>query len=276
MFDIAILGCGYLGKAVAKSAINEGLAVAGSSTSEAGCKKLEELSLQPVELRLNNEEAAEGEALSRLLDTRNLLISFPPPRLNDHYSDYLAALGALTMAVNKSNIGQVIFISSTGIYPSINREVDEFTDLDKLQGKSAMLRDAEQILKQELKKPLVIMRLAGLVGPKRHPGRFLAGREGLDGAMVPVNLVHVGDCVAAIRLVFDKAPLEAVYNVVADEHPNREAFYTQAANSLGLPPPTFSDTGMKKWKLVSNILIRTQLGFEFSFPILPKPTPNGI
>ncbi|MBW6351747.1 hypothetical protein, partial [Pseudomonas aeruginosa] len=39
-----------------------------------------------------------------------------------------------------------------------------------------------------------ILRLAGLVGPSRHPGRFFAGKSAPDGQHV-VNLVHLQDVV---------------------------------------------------------------------------------
>ena len=45
-----------------------------------------------------------------------------------------------------------------------------------------------------------ILRLAGLVGPGRHPGRFFAGKSAPDGQH-GVNLVHLEDVIGAIELL---------------------------------------------------------------------------
>ncbi|MCQ5003221.1 SDR family NAD(P)-dependent oxidoreductase, partial [Escherichia coli] len=44
-----------------------------------------------------------------------------------------------------------------------------------------------------------ILRLAGVVGAGRHPGRFFAGKTAPDGDHV-VNLVHLDDVIGAITL----------------------------------------------------------------------------
>ena len=42
--------------------------------------------------------------------------------------------------------------------------------------------------------PHCAVRFAGLIGPARPPGRFLAGRTDLAGGERPVNLVQQIDC----------------------------------------------------------------------------------
>ena len=82
-----------------------------------------------------------------------------------------------------------------------------------------------------------ILRLAGLVGPSRHPGRFFAGKSAPDGQHV-VNLVHLQDVVAAIELLLQAPKGGHIYNLCAPRHPARGLFYPQMARELGLPPMT--------------------------------------
>ena len=58
-----------------------------------------------------------------------------------------------------------------------------------------------------------ILRLAGLVGPGRHPGRF-AGKTAPDGEH-GVNLVHLEDVIGAITLLLQAPKGGHIYNICA-------------------------------------------------------------
>lgn len=62
-------------------------------------------------------------------------------------------------------------------------------------------------------------RLAGLVGPSRHPGRWLAGKTGLPGGNAPVNLVHQDDVIGILLRVLENNMLGDVFDVCANERP---------------------------------------------------------
>ncbi|MEO9373094.1 hypothetical protein ABI428_35485, partial [Pseudomonas aeruginosa] len=65
-----------------------------------------------------------------------------------------------------------------------------------------------------------ILRLAGLVGPGRHPGRFFAGKTAPDGEH-GVNLVHLEDVIGAITLLLQAPKGGHIYNICAPAHPAR-------------------------------------------------------
>jgi nucleoside-diphosphate-sugar epimerase len=56
-----------------------------------------------------------------------------------------------------------------------------------------------------------ILRLAGLVGPARHPG-FFAGKTAPDGQQ-GVNLVHLEDVISAITLLLQAPKGGHIYNL---------------------------------------------------------------
>ncbi len=112
-----------------------------------------------------------------------------------------------------------------------------------------------------------IVRLAGLVGPGRHPGRFFAGKSAPDGQHV-VNLVHLDDVVGAIELLLQAPKGGHIYNICAPSHPARSTFYPLMARQLGLAPPAFrrGKVWQDKGKIIDGNRICHELGFEYQYP----------
>ena len=111
-----------------------------------------------------------------------------------------------------------------------------------------------------------ILRLAGLVGPGRHPGRFFAGKTAPDGEH-GVNLVHLEDVIGAITLLLQAPKGGHIYNICAPMHPARNVFYPQMARQLGMEPPEFRDgTDNGKGKVIDGNRICNELGFEYQYP----------
>lgn len=106
-----------------------------------------------------------------------------------------------------------------------------------------------------------VVRLAGLIGPGRHPGSFFTGKGVQRGRHTPVNMVHQSDAVRAITWILENGLWGETYNVCHPEHPPKGEYYPQMAKQIGLEPPTFSDE-ITDWKIVSSDkLVKT--GFKF-------------
>ncbi|MCL1125281.1 hypothetical protein [Shewanella surugensis] len=112
--------------------------------------------------------------------------------------------------------------------------------------------------------PTCVLRFAGLVGPNRHPGRFLSGKSDIAGGAAPVNLVHLGDFVKAVTCIILADNVQSVYNLCAQEHPSRQAFYRAASIDLGLTLPVFNQIE-QVGKRVDGDLITRDLGFAYQF-----------
>ncbi|WP_052678885.1 NAD-dependent epimerase/dehydratase family protein [Shewanella algae] len=264
MKHIAVWGCGWFGLPLAKELLARGVKVCGSKRTEEGADLLRKEGMDAVTLNL-----AEPAPLPSLPDGCDALVLNIPPGLRRGANDYLSSLERLLPVIAASSIKRLLFISSSGVYPQSQGVVTEATSVDApADSYSGTLAMAEQkilaLANESLK--VTVIRFAGLVGPGRHPGRFLAGKTGLPGANAVVNLVHLDDCInACLQLLTAANPAGTIYNLCAPCHPTRQEFYPLAAKALGLASPEFateSETG--KW--VDGSLICRELDFEYSYP----------
>jgi nucleoside-diphosphate-sugar epimerase len=111
-----------------------------------------------------------------------------------------------------------------------------------------------------------VLRMAGLVGGSRKPGRFLAGKKDIPNGEAPVNLVHLDDCIGLIQSLIKQEAFGHTLNVVADGHPTRAAFYTAQAEKEGLEPPTFKGNKELAYKIISNEQAKALLAYTFQHP----------
>jgi nucleoside-diphosphate-sugar epimerase len=113
-----------------------------------------------------------------------------------------------------------------------------------------------------------VIRFGGLIGPERHPVRFLAGRTQLENPEAPVNLIHQEDCLAILQKCIQLSFENQVYNAVAPHHPTRVNYYQEKAKSLQLPLPEFDFSKASVGKTVSCEKLQTALGYTFLKPSL--------
>ena len=257
---ISILGCGWLGRAVAKRLVTLGYQVYGSTTTVEKIPILKSFGIIPFELHVD--PYVHGVHLDTFFNVPTLLITLPFRRkLKDprHYYDQL------TNILNKCPVDtKIIFTSSTSVYPLENRtfsEEDPFTT-DSIRSKA--LFEVEQLVR--LHRPRsTILRLAGLYGQERPIGKFMASRKEVARPDAPVNLVHQDDVVTIICELLLRRLESLTLNVVSDEHPSRRELYVQKAKALGLNPPTFAEDD-NAYKIISNQKIKALLGYTFQHP----------
>lgn len=268
---ISILGCGWLGRPLGAELARQGYRVRGSTTTP---KKLEALradDIEPYLIRLDPDLT--GKEVPDFFEADLLFLNVPPPRNRDDLRTYhLRQIDAVIDAASKTAISWVIFASSTGVYPKVDRVVTEDdapSDLDATEGPmrtiGRVLLDAERHLQSADAFDTTVLRFAGLYGGDRHPARFMAGRQNVKGGDAPVNLIHRDDCIGIVQAVIAQDARGAVFNACSDAHPARREFYPAAARQLGVEPPTFaSDDGTNK--TVSNQKVKQELDYRFQHP----------
>lgn len=257
---ISILGCGWLGLPLAKRLVKEGFRVKGSTTSPAKVSVLEEAQIQAYVFKVT--DGFEGE-VEDFFEADILVLNIPPGRRNPKVeTEHPQQVARVVKAAIKGGIQQLVFISSSSVYGSNNDIVTERTTAAPTTGSGRALVRAEQLL-QEQDITLTILRMAGLFGPNRHPARFLAGKKDVKNATAPINLVELDDAVSAILGVIQQEKWGTLYNVCADDHPQRKDYYTQQAIALDLAPPTFLEEEVATYKIVANQKIKTELGLTF-------------
>ena len=186
-----------------------------------------------------------------------------PPRSRSSESNYLATLQAGLELAKQLNCKGFILCSSTGVYPTDNGHYDESTTINCQSARQQQLFDAEQLVLNAGGK---VLRLAGLVGPGRDPGKFVAGKELSSSSQQVVNMVQQQDVIAAIFSVIENwSSANSIYNVVNPSHPTKADYYQQKCAEQGNQPPTFTSHD-KGERIIDGSAIES-LSFRYQAPI---------
>ncbi len=186
-----------------------------------------------------------------------------PPRSRSSESNYLATLQAGLELAKQLKCKGFILSSSTGVYPADNGHYDESTAINCQSARQQQLFDAEQLVLSAGGK---VLRLAGLVGPGRDPGKFVAGKELSSSSQQVVNMVQQQDVIAAIFSVLENwSSASSIYNVVNPAHPIKADYYQQKCTEQGNQPPTFTNHD-KGERIIDGSAIES-LSFRYQAPI---------
>jgi nucleoside-diphosphate-sugar epimerase len=241
--SITVLGCGWLGLPLAIKLKGKGWAVKGSTTRAEKLDLLANEGIDPFLVHLDNIDAVD----TRFFNSDVLLINVPPGLRKRSEEAYLAEMEQLLGMVKLSPAKYVVFISSTSVYPELNRVISDVNNADT---NSALYR-SEQLFTQCKSFKTTVIRFAGLVGPGRDPSRFFAGKLDVPNGQAPINLIHLDDCIGLIEAVLEQQQFGFTYHAASPHHPAKQAFYTEAAQLAGLALPGFVDE-LKDWKVVDS------------------------
>lgn len=275
MKPVAILGCGYSGRRVARRLLARRIAVIATTRPPPALDDLRALGAQ-VE-RLDFPEPDSRELLRRIIPAGALvLISIPTLRRGDQLFDptpqLVEALG--------TRPSRVLYLSTTGVYGN-RHDVDESTPPAPVTERQRLRMAAEEAVAAG-PWPSLILRCAAIYGP--HRGVHQAMREErykLVGAGANfISRIHVDD----LALLCERAllsDLTGAYPVADDEPcPSREiaAF---CARILGLPlPPAVGPDEVDETRLadrrVDSSAIRNALGIELHYPSYRVGIPAAI
>lgn len=265
MKNVSILGCGWLGFPLAQKCRENGFLVKGSTTSVGKLAVLEDAKIQPFLIDLK-EEKVTGEIADFLSNTEVLIIDIPPKLRGEHKENFVRKIENLIPCIEASKIKKVLFISSTSVYGNENGRVTEETALNPDTESGRQLVQVEKILQSNPNFKTTVLRFGGLIGPERHPVKFLAGKENLDNPEAPINFIHQEDCMAIIEKIIAAEDFGAIFNAVAPFHPTRKAYYTQKALEFNLPLPKFKEMS-EKGKIIDSGKIISVLNHSFALDL---------
>jgi nucleoside-diphosphate-sugar epimerase len=259
---VAVLGCGWLGLPLAQALLTQGHRVLGTTTTPSQLPVLQAAGIEPHLLQLGADFNNADEArLTSILRATDILVLNVPPR-SAVAGGYPQLLRPVHRAVASARLKAVLFVSTTGVYldePRIMREQDAISTRDAA---SDVLRTEGHFVPRYGQWKSTVVRLGGLIGPDRAPGRFLAARHNLAQGDAPVNLLHLTDAVGVLQTIIDQEIWGHTLNICASLHPSRREFYPAAAEYLGLQPPTFKPE-YSSGKLIDNSLMRSLVPYEF-------------
>ncbi len=217
---IAIIGCGYVGKVVARYWHQDvGLDVTVTTTTPAKITELAAIFRQAIVLQGNDREA-----MQNLVQNQDvILLSVGAKNANLYVETYLQTSKILAEILkhNSTTVKQVIYTSTCSIYGNQDGAlVDEDSPVNKDKPNVETLQQTEEILLSIAKENLrvCILRLGGIYGPGRELVKIfsrVAGTTRPGKGNEPSNWIHLDDIVGAIEFARQQQ-LQGIYNLVDD------------------------------------------------------------
>ena len=263
MTQISIIGLGWIGLPLAQLLLEKGHTVVGSTTTAEKQVKIKELGVEAIQFALV--PFPQGKAFQKLFTSEVLVINIPPKSRNTDGKLYLEQMKYLRTMVEQAGIQKIIFVSSTGVYPSHTRTEPYLEDEEVTEGTTGNIT----LLKGEKSftdwNELTLVRFGGLMGDDRIPGKYFAGKENVAGH-TRVNYIHKRDAVRMLAWIIENELWGQTYNGVAPIHSLRKDIYSRNVFDLGFEPPKSYQNPIKdENRLISGDKI-LKTGFEFEFP----------
>lgn len=282
-----IIGCGYLGRRVAKLWQQEGSEVCALTRSRTNAHELRTLGIESF-----LGDVTRSESLTQLpsADTVLYAVGFDrnaAPSQHDVYVDGLAnvlrELGA--------RVGRVIYVSSTSVYGQAAGEwIDERSATNPTRENGRVCLEAETVLRNVLLAPesgptINVLRLAGIYGPRRLLQRIESLKAGTPLTGNPdafLNLIHVDDAAQTV-LACEKLGETGETYLVCDDRPiRRREYYDKLAALVGAPQPVYADAlsgetraeGLNK--RCSNRKMHERLHVVLRYPDIDVGLPHAV
>ena len=250
---VVVLGAGWLGQELCLQLQASGCQVEGTRTTANN--------VYPWSRVLRSEQQQLEHTLSL---QQAYWVCAIPPRARKADSNYLATLQQSLELAQQMSAKGFLLCSSTGVY---NTDAGHYNEQGELASKAStrinVLRSAEELVLQQGGK---VLRLAGLQGPNREPGRFVAGKALSSSSNARVNMVERQDVIDAISSVLMQwQQAQSIYNVCYPAHPTREDYYRYHCQQQGTAMPSFAATDNVDRVIQAQAI--TELGFSYRYPI---------
>lgn len=256
---ILIIGCGWVGNLAADQFLKQEDLVWASTTQEDKLPLLEEKGIHPLLLDFTQGIPADDSVKSLEKQIFDLIIISVPVRRNEDPIHCREKFKNVIVLVNRLASKKVIYLSSIGVYEPKNGTIIE-TSAVKEQGTIFLI---EEYLTHELN-GLIILRLGGLFGFGRIPGRYFSGKVTTVGHE-KANYVHGTDVARALLELSRKDVPAGPYNLVAPVHPLKKDIYEKMAEKYGFLPVLYAETASVQ-KEVSSQKLMDALHFTFALP----------
>ena len=245
MKRISVLGCGWLGKSLAISLLDEGYSVKGSTTSEEKLDLLEMNNIAPYVVNIS-----EFEEFDDFLYTDILIIAITSKDVDGFEN--------LISQIENSEIQKVLFISSTSVYGMLNKVITEEDAVLKTP-----LTAIENLFRENTFFETTIIRFAGLFGDVRQPSNWFKNGRKIPHPKGFVNMIHKEDCIEIIHEIIDQNCWNETFNACSNHHPTRREFYTIAKLSNDFEIPEFEENEVYEWKIISSKKVQEVLEYTF-------------
>jgi nucleoside-diphosphate-sugar epimerase len=219
--NVAIIGCGYVGKAIADYWRHElGFFVTATTTAPENIATLEDYAQRVVVVKGDDPAGL----LSVLRDQDTVLLSVGARNGYIYEQTYLHTAQTLVSVLKQApRVRQLIYTGSYAVYGDRDGAwVDESSPVAPASANGLILAQTEQVLLSVSSDNLnvCILRLGGIYGPGRELVKIFgraAGTTRPGNGYDATNWVHLDDIVGAIEFAQSNR-LEGIYNLVDDAH----------------------------------------------------------
>lgn len=265
--NILIIGCGYIGKAVASHWKSQEHRITATTRSPENAVKLSSLVDEVIILDGND-----VDALTKALHNQEaVLLCVAAGSYELYEATYLDTAKTLTKVLSTTpQVKQVIYTGSTAVYGEHGGAIvtEKTSSTLESHGPQVLAATEQQLtLLASPERHVCLFRLGEIYGPDREITRRLRNLQGkaLFGTGDTIaNVIHRDEVVAAIDFALQHH-LNGIYNLCNDIHLPRKELYEQICLLEGLPPVTWDPTKKRYHggnKTVSNQKLK-DLGFAF-------------
>jgi nucleoside-diphosphate-sugar epimerase len=229
---VVVLGCGYVGLALAARVRDSKIQVLGTTRggreAELRAAGITPISLAPATPsgRGVDDEDSLLDLLAPYVDAETALVAtFPPDGATD-----------LAVASLAQRAGAAVYLSSTGVYGDRHGVIDDLSEPAPDSPRTTLRLRAEELWRAA---GATVLRVAAIYGPGR--GMHVRVREGSariagDGRQY-ISRIHVDDLVSAIWRSIERRLGPEAY-VIADDEPAQQGEVVRyLAELLGVPVP---------------------------------------
>lgn len=287
--QVLIIGCGDIGRRVAKIWQKSGKSVSAMVRSEASLNALKQLKIHAYQADLDNQ--------SNLLDLpykHSLLYYFAPPPAKGVQDTRMAKF--LKNLTQKGALPcQLIYISTSGVYGDQQGQlIDEQTPVNPQVDRAKRRYDAEQQLQQWSKDnsvPITLLRVGGIYGPGRLPLQRLKDHIPMlhENLAPQTNRIHADDLAQVCVAAATKKAAGEIYNVSDGSNSNMTEYFNTIADFCGLARPPLVNwqeaeksiskgmlSYLKESRRMNNSKMIKELGIQLKYPTLKDGLKNSF
>jgi nucleoside-diphosphate-sugar epimerase len=270
--NAAILGCGYVGRAVASAwQENSDLNVTVTTTTAEKIPQLEAIADRAIVWK-----SPDREGLKSILRNCNTVLLSIGARYASYADTYLQAAESLTsILAEMPHIKQVIYTGSYAVYGDRQgEEVVESSPLMPATENGEALAKTEQVLLSAMTENcrVCLFRLGGIYGPDRELVKIFSRAAGTTRAGTGneiTNWIHLDDIVGAIEFA-RQHQLSGIYNLVDGAHLTGRELLDRIMDKHNLPRVTWdaSQPSLRAYNAKVSDRKLAQAGYQLKYPDL--------
>ncbi len=268
---IGILGLGYLGSHISRETV-------WSEKSWASYHEEEQRSMAGfdhlIPIRFDWELSNTWPHIPNTAVT--LVLTIPPMERNPETESKRLIAWAKWMNSHRPLIKNMVYISTTGVYPNQAGEWHESCDLEPDTDKGKLRLNSEKVLARFFN--LKVVRAGAIYGPERHIAKRILEKKPIPRGDHPVHRIHVVDLAQIVEMAITQPSFPKIVNAVdTDSSPSaqvaewtaRQSFFPKNApceiryqdgyfNRKNLTP--------NPQRIISNKLLISLPGFRYHYP----------